>query len=68
MAGYPTGCWAALLVQDLIQRQFGVLYNAPSLAEGLKGWGFSDQKARFVSDHLDEGNRLVWLTPGLWLD
>lgn len=27
-AGYPTGCWSGLLVQDLIQREFGVLYNA----------------------------------------
>ena len=26
--GYPTGCWSALLVQALIQREFGVLYNA----------------------------------------
>ena len=61
-AGYPTGCWSALVVQDLIQRQFGVLYNAHYLAEVLKGLGFSYQKARFVSDHLDEVNRFVWLT------
>lgn len=61
-AGYPTGCWSALLVQDLIQREFGVLYNAHYLSELLKGLGFSYQKARFVSDHLDEINRFVWLT------
>ncbi len=61
-AGYPCGCWSALLVQDLIQREFGVLYNAHYLAEVLKGLGFSYQKARFVSDHLDEMKRLVWLT------
>jgi len=61
-AGYPSGCWSALLVQDLIQRAFGVLYNAHYLAEVLKGLGFSYQKARFVSDHLDEVKRLLWLT------
>lgn len=61
-AGYPTGCWSALLVQDLIQREFGVLYNAHYLAEVLKTLGFSYQKARFISDHLDEVKRLLWLT------
>jgi transposase len=61
-AGYPCGCWSALLVQDLIQREFGVLYNAHYLCQLLKTLGFSYQKARFVSDHLDEVKRLVWLT------
>jgi transposase len=61
-AGYPCGCWSALLVQDLIQREFGVLYNAHYLCELLKNRGFSYQKARFVSDHLDEVKRLIWLT------
>jgi transposase len=60
-AGYPTGGWSALWVQDRIQREFGLLYKADYLAEVLKGGGFSWQKARFVSDHLDEGNRFVWL-------
>ena len=27
-AGYTSGCWSGLLVQDLIWREFGVLYNA----------------------------------------
>lgn len=61
-AGYPTGCWSALLVQDLIQREFGVLYNAHYGCELLKNLGFSYQKARFVSDHLDEVKRFLWLT------
>lgn len=26
-AGYPTGCWTSLLIQQLILGQFGVLYN-----------------------------------------
>ncbi len=61
-AGYPTGCWSALLVQDLIQRAFGVLYNAHYLCQLLNTLGFSYQKARFVSDHLDEVKRFRWLT------
>jgi len=48
-AGYPCGCWSALLVQDLIQREFGVLYNAHYLCQLLKTLGFSYQKAHYVS-------------------
>ena len=25
--GFPTGCWSSLLIQELIRREFGVLYN-----------------------------------------
>jgi len=61
-AGYPCGCWSGLLVQDLIQQRFGVLYNAHYVCDLLKQLGFSYQKARFVSDHLDEAKRLLWMT------
>ncbi len=60
--GYATGCWNSALIQDLIQREFGVLYSVPYVAELLKNLGFSYQKARFVSDHLDEGRRAHWRT------
>jgi transposase len=60
-AGYMSGCWSGLLVQDLIWREFGVLYNAHYVCALLKSLGFSYQKARFVSDHLDESKRFVWL-------
>ncbi len=60
-AGYPSGCWSGLLVQDLIWNTFGVLYNAHYLCDLLKTLGFSYQKARFVSDHLDETKRLLWV-------
>jgi transposase len=58
--GYPTGCWSAALIQDLIYRQFGRLYNVHYLAAFLRNLGFSFQKARFVSDHLDPERRRVW--------
>lgn len=60
-AGYPKGCWSGLLIQDLIWQEFGVLYNAHYVCQLLKTLGFSYQKARFVSDHLDETKRLLWM-------
>jgi transposase len=60
-AGYPTGCWSGLLIQDLIWREFGILYNAHYVCHLLKNLGFSYQKARFVSDHWDEARRLLWM-------
>ncbi len=58
--GYTSGCWNTPMIQDLIWRQFGVLYNPPYLSTLLKNMGFSYQKARFVSDHLNEAKRLEW--------
>lgn len=60
-AGYATGCWSAVLLQDLIERRFGVAYHPHYLCQLLKTLGFSFQKARFVSDHLNEAARRVWL-------
>jgi transposase len=61
-AGYATGCWNSALVQDLIQREFGVLYSVSYVAELLGNLGFSYQKAHFVSDHLAEARREQWRT------
>jgi transposase len=60
-AGFPTGCWHALLIQQVIAREFGVQYHVHYLAHLLGTLGFSFQKARFVSDHLDEVARAAWL-------
>jgi transposase len=60
-AGYPTGCWSSRLLQDLIYRAFGQLYNAHYVCTLLHNLGFSFQKARFVSDHLDTERRRTWL-------
>jgi transposase len=61
-AGYATGCWNSAIVQALIEREFGVLYSVQYVAELLGNLGFSYQKARFVSDHLDEAKRAHWRT------
>ncbi len=60
-AGFAYSCWAAPLVQCLIEREFGVLYNSHYISELLRNLGYSYQKARFVSDHLDETRRAAWL-------
>jgi len=59
-AGYPTACWTSLLIQQLVLREFGVLYNRHYVCESLRNLGFSFQKAKFVSDHLDEASRRKW--------
>lgn len=59
--GFVNGCWSSLLVQELIRREFGgVVYNRTYVCALLKQWGYSFQKAKFVSDHLDEDARAAW--------
>jgi transposase len=60
-AGFPTGCWHALLIQQVIWREFHVTYHVQYVAALLRNLGFSFQKARFVSDHLDAVARATWL-------
>jgi transposase len=55
--GYASGCWSASVIQDLIQRRFGVENHPQYICALLDTLGFSFQKARFVSDHLDEAAR-----------
>lgn len=61
VVGFETACWTSVLIRVLIWREFGVLYNRHYVCTLLHNVGFSFQKARFVSDHLDEAKRLVWL-------
>jgi transposase len=59
--GCETACWTSVLIRVLIWREFGVLYNRQYVCTLLHNLGFSFQKARFVSDHLDAAKRLAWL-------
>src|SRR5262247_1491744 len=59
-AGYTSGCWNTPMIQDLVQHRFGASYHPHYLATLLHNLGFSYQKARFVSDHLNEAKRLEW--------
>jgi len=60
-AGFVTACWTSLLVQQWIEREFGVLYNRHYVCELLHNLGFSYQKAAFVSDHLNPDARQQWM-------
>jgi transposase len=61
-AGYDSGCWTAVLIQDLIEKRFGVVYHPQYVAELLKNMGFSYQKGRFESDYLDKAARAEWMS------
>jgi transposase len=61
VVGCETACWNSVLIRVLIWREFGVLYNRHYVCTLLSNRGFSFQKARFVSDHLDAAKRLAGL-------
>jgi transposase len=61
VVGCETACWTSVLIRVLIWREFGVLYNCQYVCTLLHNLGFSFQKARFVSDHLDAARRQQWL-------
>ena len=61
VVGCETACWTSVLIRVLIWREFGVLYNCQYGCTLLRNLGFSFQKARFVSDHLDAARRHAWL-------
>jgi len=59
--GLLTGCWTSLIIQQVILKEFGLLYNRHYLCTLLYNLGYSYQKAWFVSDHLDPVARNQWL-------
>lgn len=61
VVGFETACWNSVLIRVLIWREFGVLDNRHDVCTLLHNLGFSFQKARFISDHLDEAKRQAWL-------
>jgi transposase len=61
-AGLRGAGWRSPMIPPLIYDRFGVFYNVFSIAQLLKHWGLSCQKAAWVSDHLDEDKRQAWRT------
>src|SRR3972149_1634981 len=53
-AGYDCGCWSTILIQDWIFNRFGVEYEPRYVAELLDKMGFSYQRGRFESEHLED--------------
>lgn len=60
-AGFSGNCWRSPMIQHLIYKKWQVFYAVNYLAQLLKNMGFSYQKARFISDHLDKEKRQEWL-------
>jgi len=60
-AGFESACWSSILIQVLIEREFQVCYERFYICELLGNLDYSFQKARFVSDHLDEAKRQAWI-------
>jgi transposase len=56
--GSTSGGWHTPMMQDLIERRFGVPYPPHDIATFLHNMGFSSQQARCVSEHLKEAKRL----------
>lgn len=59
--GFSAAIWNATLIVELIEREFAKKFKPGYLPQLLSKLGFSYQKARFVSDHLDEVRRAEWL-------
>ena len=60
-SGFIGNCWRSPMIQELIHEKFNVLYSVHYISQLLKNIGFSYQKAKFVSDHLNEEERAQWL-------
>ena len=63
-AGLNGNCWRSPMIQHLIHEHFGVYFSARYISALLKSMGYSYQKARFVSGHLDQEARAQWLLAG----
>jgi transposase len=59
-AGYASGCWTAIVIQDLILCHFGVEYHPQYICSLLDNMGFSFQKARLPS-HSPDFNPIEFL-------
>ena len=52
--GFDCGVWNSAMIVEVVQREFNVTYNPRYICTILKGLGLSYQKAKFVSDRLDD--------------
>lgn len=59
--GFQGGCWTSALIQELIKKTCGVTYSPKYIPDLLHRMGFSFQRAKFESSHLDPKKRQQWL-------
>ena len=60
-AGFSGGCWRSPMIQKVLYDEFGVFHSVNYIAQLLRNMGFSYQKAKFISEHLDPEKRKEWL-------
>lgn len=60
-AGFSGACWRSPMIQSLIFEKYKVFYSVHYISQLLKNMGFSYQKAKFESDHIDPEKRELWL-------
>jgi transposase len=60
-AGYPTACWSAVFIADLIRERFCVTYHPRYVPHLLDQLGLSYQKAKFSAAGADDEAALLWL-------
>lgn len=53
-AGFDMGVWTSAMIQEVIQREFGVLYACRYICSLLKKLKISYKKATFVPDKVDD--------------
>jgi len=57
-AGFTCGIWNSAMIITVIQKEFGVTYNPRYLCDLLHKLGLSYQKAKFVSDRMEDADHL----------
>jgi len=57
-AGYDCGGWNSAMIVEVIQKEFNVMYNPRYVCTVLKNMGLSYQKAKFISDRIDDPDNI----------
>lgn len=57
-AGYDCGGWNSAMIAEVIQKEFNVMYNPRYVCTVLKNMELSYQKAKFISDRIDNPDNI----------
>ena len=60
-AGFVGNCWRSPMIRQLILTLYSITYSVKYIPQLLDDMGFSFQKAKFASDHIDHEKRKEWL-------
>ena len=57
-AGYDCGGWNSAMIKEVIQKEFNVIFNPRYVCTILKNMKLSYQKAKFISDRIDDPDNI----------